>query len=196
MVFRSGHPRALHPLIPRRRRATMTPHRRVVHSYYPPHFRRPIFILGFGTLLLLSSSSTLPSVRLPLSYSYNPTHSIPPCYYLLDLVPLPNLSCVSSPHTQHVNASMFSPPSFVLCFYASSIGLPCFAFFSPFFLLFNDCDGDDEYVLLLLFLRHPFLFSASLFYVILLDSFYPLLVLTQAPFSFFSFSLLWRLLVP
>ncbi|KIM47075.1 hypothetical protein M413DRAFT_269065 [Hebeloma cylindrosporum] len=137
MVFRSGHPRALHPLVPRRRRATMTPRRRVVHSYYPPHFRRPIFILGFGALLLLSSSSsTLPSVRLPLSYSYNPTHSIPPCYYLLDLVPLPNLSCVSSPHTQHVNASMFSPHLLFCVSTPHQSVYPALHFFPSFFLLF------------------------------------------------------------
>lgn len=119
VFFRSGHPRTLSTT--RQRRPTTTPCRHVVHPYYPTRYYRPNFHPSLGLVLFsLLFITLLPFFRLPLPYSYNPTHSIPSCYCLLDLVSSTQpLMCIISTRAARQCKHVFSPPSpfpFVLCF--------------------------------------------------------------------------------
>ena len=176
-LFRSGHPRALSPT--QTRQTTMTPHR-----------RRSLFILSDIIANPTSSPgsdhsspliNTPPSFRLPpyRIHIFRRIASHPVTIFWISSR-LPNLSCVSSPHTQHVNASMFSPSPylfpFVLCFVhlINRFTLLCI-FYSH---SFNDCDGDDESSLIIIVTTF-FFFSLS-FYVMFFYCFSSL-----PPISFF-----------
>ena len=178
-LFRSGHPRALSPT--QTRQTTMTPHR-----------RRSLFILSDIIANPASSPgsdhsspliNTPPSFRLPpyRIHIFRRIASHPVTIFWISSR-LPNLSCVSSPHTQHVNASMFSPSPylfpFVLCFVhlINRFTLLCI-FYSH---SFNDCDGDDESSLIIIVTTF-FFFSLS-FYVMFFYCFSSL-----PPISFFLF---------
>jgi len=174
----------------------LTPRRRVVHSYYPTP----------------SSTQSCTRVR-PTPHHHHLTFFSPTPYriHIIRRIAshpvtifwissrLPILSCVSSPHTQHVNASMFFHPiSVPFCFvsYISSV----YPALHILFHSFNDYDGDDEsslHVLLLLFFTTSFSFLLFLLcYIILLfSSFY-----AYARFIFYSwdfrrcfFFSVWRL---
>ena len=117
VFFRSGHPRTLSPT--RRRPPTINPCRHVVHPYYPTHHYRPNFHPSLGLVLFpLLFITLLPSFRLPLPYSYNPTHSIPSCYYLLDLVSStqPLMCIISTRAARQCKHVFFHPHLRSLCF--------------------------------------------------------------------------------
>jgi len=173
VFFRSGHPRALSPT--QTRRTTMTPHRRRSLFILSDIIADPI--LSPGSNHSPSPLSTPPpSFRLPLPYSYNPTHSIPSCYYLLDLVSSTQpLMCIISTHAAR-QCKHVSPPqlcSLLFCVSCtSSIGLPCSAF-SISILLMTAMAMTK--VLLLLLLRRSFFFSYlfTLCYFIVFHPFSP-----------------------
>lgn len=86
-----------------------------------------------------SAYSSSPSPHLlfayPLPYSYNPTHSIPSCYYLLDLVSSTHpLMCIISTHAARQCKHVFPPHlcSLLFCL-VHLIGLPCSAYSFSFF---------------------------------------------------------------
>jgi hypothetical protein len=182
-LFRSGHPRALSPT--QTRRTTMISHRRRSLFILFDIIADPISSPGSNHSSSPLLINTPPSFRLPLPYSYNPTHSIPSCYYLLDLVSSTQpLMCIISTHAARQCKHVFPPHLCSLLFCVSctsSIGLPCSAF-SISILLMTTMAMTKVFLLLLLRRSFFFLFSLS-FYVMLLYCFSSLLSLRPISFS-------------